>query len=262
MFGLLRFAIKVIVRLKVLILALATGMAIAYGLQLREQYRSWGRLAGDQDRALRGDDLVEPADLVETRTLVIDAAPSAVWPWLAQMGYGRGGWYSYRQLERPWQARGGPMGESSDVILDAYQDLAEGDLVPTDPVGGFVARVVEPESALVLFLDDVRVREQYGKMDEDESEEPQEATFDMDMPPFSFSWAFLLEPVGKERTRLTERVRLRVADISDAQRRGVPLIRTGVFVLMRSQMLGVARRAEQASLARPVGGDGDMSTAA
>jgi hypothetical protein len=257
MFWLLKFVLKWVVRIKILLLAVATGMAIAYGLQLREQYRSWGLVRSDQGRALPGDDLVTDPDLAETRSLVIDAPPSAVWPWLAQLGYGRGGWYSYQQLDRPWSPTGGPLGDSSDAILEEFQDLAEGDLVPTHPEGGFIARVVEPDSALVLFLDDAMTREHLEEMVAEASEEAVEAVSEMEMPPFAVSWAFLLEPVGKDRTRLVERMRVHIEDISDSQRRGVPVLKMGVFVLMRSQMLGIGQRAEQGSLAKPVGDSQD-----
>lgn len=252
MFWLLKFVLRWTIRFKVIVFAVATGMAIAYCLQLRAQYRTWGVAAGDPERVLSGDDLVADPDVVETRSLTIDAPPSAVWPWLAQLGYGRGGWYSYGQLERPWRPGGGPAGESSDVILDAYQDLAEGDLVPTHPEGGFVARVVEPDSALVLFLDDVMTREQVEEMMSDADDETAEAISGMELPPFSVSWAFVLEPAGVGRTRLTERMRIHIEGISGSQRRGLPVIRMGLFALLRSQMLGVSQRAERASLARPV----------
>jgi len=245
--------IKWTARIKVLVFAVMVGMGIAYIQQWRAQYRSWGMVAADQDRALPGDDLVTEPDFVETRSLNIDAPPSAVWPWLAQLGYGRGGWYSFQQLDRPWSPNGGPLGDSTDVILEEFQDLAEGDLVPTHPEGGFVSRVVEPDAALALFLDDGMTREQVEEMVADSGEEAVEAASQMEMPPFSVSWTFVLVPVGSGRTRLIERMRAHVEDISDPQRRGMPLLKMGVFTLMRSQMLGIQDRAEQGSLARPVG---------
>ena len=48
---------------------------------------------------LPGDDLVAEASAIETRGIEINATPKEVWPWLAQMGYGRAGWYSYDALD-------------------------------------------------------------------------------------------------------------------------------------------------------------------
>ena len=110
MFWLLKFVVKWTIRIKILAFAVMVGMGIAYGQQWRARYRTWGIVPAEQDRALPGDELVADPDLIETRSLTIDAPPSAVWPWLAQMGYGRGGWYSYRadrsRLEPWWRSVG------------------------------------------------------------------------------------------------------------------------------------------------------------
>ena len=96
----LRFAFRLVMRLKVIIVSVMAGMVVAFVLQLREQHQTWGVVARDAGKALAGDDIIADADIVETRTIMLEAAPSAVWPWLVQMGYGRGGWYSYDRLEQ------------------------------------------------------------------------------------------------------------------------------------------------------------------
>jgi len=48
---------------------------------------------------LVGDDLVGDARLVTTRAITIAAPPESVFPWLRQMGFGRGGWYSYDWID-------------------------------------------------------------------------------------------------------------------------------------------------------------------
>jgi hypothetical protein len=227
-------------------------MGLAYGLQLKRQYDTWGLVAVDQDRALAGDELVADPALSETRSLVIHAPPREVWPWLAQLGYDRGGWYSFEQLDRPWSPGGGKMGESADRILPEFQDLAEGDLVPTHEQGGFVARVVEPDKQLVLFLDQLMVREQVEQLvadatEDTEAAEAAEAMSEMDVPPFTVSWSFTLLPLSGDRTRLVERLRVGMEGLDENKRRGLPLVRAGVFALMRSQMLGIAERVEAAA---------------
>ena len=131
MFRLVWFVFRVVFRLKVILLSMAAGAAIAGGLHVREQSRTWGLLPGDAERALPGDDLVVGPDLVETRSLVIEAAPAQVWPWLVQMGFGRGGWYSFVPLDRAWSPGGGAPRHSAEAILPEFQDLAVGDIVPT-----------------------------------------------------------------------------------------------------------------------------------
>ena len=66
--------------------------------------------------------------------MTIRARPGQIWPWLAQMGAGRGGLYSYDWLDRLFGYTGA---SSSDDILPEFQDLAVGDVIPLGrrPVG-------------------------------------------------------------------------------------------------------------------------------
>ena len=48
---------------------------------------------------LPGDELMAYADLTATRAVTVRASADAVWPWIVQLGQGRGGFYSYDFLE-------------------------------------------------------------------------------------------------------------------------------------------------------------------
>lgn len=250
----IKFAFRMILRLKLIAVSVLAGMAIAFYLQLREQQKSWGIVPADRSRALAGDDLVTDPGIIETRSLSVDAPPSRIWPWLVQMGYGRGGWYSYDQLDM--------RGSSADTILPQFQDLAAGDIVPTHPGGGFVAKVVEPERALVLYLDTPLVKSQVeaavaekgdeSALDDIDDEMPGGLQFagamgDMTMPEFRATWAFILEPEAGGKTRLIERFRVWTADAGLPQKLGLPVMGIGVFAMTRKHMLGVKERAEASS---------------
>jgi hypothetical protein len=249
MFRPLKFVFKTVILVKLLAVAFAAGMGVAYIQQIRAQYRTWGLVKGDDERGLAGDELVAEPDLIETRVIDIDAPPEEVWKWIAQLGYGRGGWYSFAAIDRPWSPGGGPQADSADVILEEFQDLAEGDFVPTHPRGGFEAKVVEPGETLVLFLDDTMFREQMGELAADVADAAEErgGSFELDldteMPPYRVSWAFVLEDAPGGRTRLIERLRASI-DASQNQWRAKPALKMGVFVLLRSQLEGIKRRAE------------------
>jgi hypothetical protein len=58
-----------------------------------------GATGDEAARPLPGDDLFDAADIVATRAIGIDAPPSAIWPWLVQMGPGRAGAYTYDWIE-------------------------------------------------------------------------------------------------------------------------------------------------------------------
>ncbi len=251
--SLIKFTFKLILRLKVVALSFLLGLATAFWLQLREQHRSWGLVPADAERSLAGDELVDDPGIVETRTLIIDAAPSEVWPWLVQMGYERGGWYSYDKMDMKTR--------SADTILEEYQGLAEGDMVPTHPGGGFVAKVVQPDRALVLYLDTELVQGQMeagvvekgdGALADSDADTPVGLQFagvmgDKAMPEFRGTWAFILEPVDGGKARLIERFRIWTAEAGLPQKLGMPMMGLGVFAMTRKHMLGVKERAEAAA---------------
>ena len=233
----LRFALKLVWRLQLIILVGVAGFATGIYRQLRAEQRAWGVTASETARSLPGDDLVPDAIVSETRGIFIDAPPEAVWPWLAQMGYGRGGWYSYDQIDMD--------GHSADTVLDEFQHVAVGDRMPTHPGGGFEVKIVRPKEALVLYLDTELVSA--TTVEEDTPVGLQGAGFfgDMAMSEFRASWAFILEPAAGGRTRLVERLRLWAADAGGVQRLALPLMGLGVFVMTRKQMLGLKERAER-----------------
>src|SRR6185312_13946069 len=81
-------------------LALAAAFAVLYRRGLRQRILTWGATPDEASGRLPGDELLEDADGVATRAITIDAPPSAVWPWIAQMGPApRGGAYTYDWIE-------------------------------------------------------------------------------------------------------------------------------------------------------------------
>lgn len=249
MLWLVRFAFELVSRLTLIAMAGAAGFATGLLLQVRSEQQTWGVVQADAKRELPGDDLVPVPDTVETRTLRIDAPPEAVWPWLVQMGWGRGGWYSYDKMDmdRP----------SADEILEQFQDLAEGDIVRTHPEGGFVARVVDPGRALVLYLDTELVNAQ-AEAASDADTAAAGASGDtppglqaagvmgnLAMPDFRGTWTFVLEPAPGDGTHLIERFRVWTGQEGLAQQLGMPLFGVGVFLMTRKHMLGVKERAER-----------------
>jgi hypothetical protein len=74
----------------------AVGGAAAAGVALvRSRYLRWGATDEELQVALPGDELVPAAVLRATRAVTVGAVAGEVWPWMAQLGQGRGGFYSY-----------------------------------------------------------------------------------------------------------------------------------------------------------------------
>jgi hypothetical protein len=227
-----------------LIGAAAAGAAVvAFYYRVRPWWKSWGVDPAEAELSLPGDDIVPEPTVVDTRGITIDAPPSAIWPWLVQMGYGRGGWYSYDQMDL--------RGKSADTIVDEWQALAQGDVVPVSPAGGFLARVVEPERTLVLYLDQ-EIVEGFRQTEEGDTQAPTRglafagAMGERSMPgPFRFSWTFALRPVEDGRTRFIERIRVAIDTETPGSRMAGPFMGFGVFVMMQRQMVAIKERAER-----------------
>lgn len=231
--------------------AIATAGFAAF-VAARRWSSTWGVDPVEQAKALPGDEIVPDATVVDTRGITIDAPPDAVWPWLVQMGFGRGGWYSYDQLDM--------QGKSAERIIPEFQQLAVGDVVPTDPGGGFVVKVLEPEKALVLLVDTeiVAARNDAAFAGMHATDAPGLAASGRFLqtatpPQFSASWAFALEPSPGGRTRFIERFRVRYEAETPASRLMGPMLDFGVFVMMQRQMEGLRRRAEALARERGTG---------
>jgi hypothetical protein len=123
------------------------GLVVAASPWGRRRFVTWGAMPEEVTGALPGDDLLPDAGLVSTRAVTIDAAPSAVWPWLVQMGSGRGGAYTYDWIENLF----GLNMHSADEILPQFQHLAVGDTLPLGSKGPAMrVEICEPERTLAF----------------------------------------------------------------------------------------------------------------
>jgi hypothetical protein len=63
-------------------------------LIMRQRAMNWGATPAEVGEQLPGDELAPHPLSISTRAITIAAPPSAVWPWIVQMGYKRAGFYS------------------------------------------------------------------------------------------------------------------------------------------------------------------------
>lgn len=123
---------------------LVAGGLLAAAVLARRPLRNWGTTAAERHRALPGDGLIPGERGTSTMATTIDAPPAAVWPWLAQMGADRAGWYSFDRLDNG----GRP---SADTLDPRWTQVAEGDRMVTVPGRSwFTVAHVEPNRSLVL----------------------------------------------------------------------------------------------------------------
>jgi len=194
---------------------------------LRSWYNHWGATEEEAIRSLPGDELISHPQQGYTRAITIRAPAAAVWPWLVQIGQGRGGLYSYEGLEN----LAGCRIRNSIRILPEFQDLKPGDLIRLGPKGYPCFRVwsLEPERSLVLVAADPKTEQAA-----DPAPKPKG---------FSFAtWQFFLDESADGKTRLITRQRLAYSRNLAVMWR---LVEPVDFVMGRKMLLSLKKLARQ-----------------
>ncbi|HET9172294.1 MAG TPA: hypothetical protein VFN97_22905 [Actinospica sp.] len=198
-------------------LAAAAAVAAGYPLLLRRRCLTWGAEPDEVAGAMPGDELLPGAPLVTTRAVTIEAPPAAVWPWLVQMGPGRGGAYTYDWIENLF----GLDMHSADRILPEFQDLKPGDVFAMGKGPRLQVEALEPETALVLRSEDG-----------------------------VWVWAFALHPrtEAADATRLVSRNRIALPPCGPGTRAFYRYVmEPGSLVMERRMLLGIRDRVERAA---------------
>jgi hypothetical protein len=193
---------------------IAGGVALtAYLLAVRPWHMRWGATDAEVARPMAGDDLVSNPVHVTTRAVTIRAERTDVWPWLVQMGYGRGGMYSYDFVDR---VMGILDRESTWQIMPEHQQLKVGDVIPMGSGPSWPVAALEPYRSMVLHIQE---------------------------PGVHVTWSYSLKGLGWRLTRLVLRVRTWL----EIKPQIVPLLVVmdpGEFLMVRKHLLGVKARAE------------------
>ena len=184
---------------------------------LRKPCLTWGATDEEVRMSLPGDDLLADPGVVSTRAVSVDTPPSAIWPWLVQMGSGKGGMYTYDWIENAF----GLNMHSADTILPEFQSRKVGDVEQLGKHGPRLRiEALDTEEAMVIRSEDG-----------------------------NWVWAFCLLPLSPARTRLVSRNRIAQPQASALQRIvWTLLMEPGSLVMERRMLLGIKRRAESLSI--------------
>lgn len=167
--------------------AAVAGAAVTYHFLIRPRILRRGATDEEVARVLPGDEIAPRGASRSTMATTISATPEEIWPWLVQIGWSRGAFYSYNRIE-------GLLGmdlHNADRVQPEWQNLSVGDTMwMSHPRLSYLfpeTKVVriDRNRALVFAI--------YGRP---ESTDP------------SGAWSFVLEPADEHSTRFIARLQI------------------------------------------------------
>jgi hypothetical protein len=198
---------------------------------LRPVRSHWGLDNATASLPYPGDQLVRDPRWSWTHAVEIEAGPEEVWPWVAQIGADRGGFYSYQWLEN---IAGCDLRNAESIHPEWGHVVGDGLVLhPSMPAVPIVA--VEPNRYLLAHAASGGAQEP---------------------SPFpEVTWLFFVEPLPGGRTRLVSRFRSGATAGRRSAASLVPYVTEAIgFVMDREMLRGI--RARVARRRRQVVGSG------
>jgi len=173
----------------------------------------WGATEAETKRPMPGDDEVKRPMSVSTNAVSIRASAAEIWPWLVQMGYRRGGMYSYDRIDRLLGILDRP---SANRIIPEFQHLEVGNVIPMVKPPSWPVKAIEPNRSLLIVIKE---------------------------PGVEVTWCFMLDEIDDKQTRLVLRVRSRLT-MTPMLLLSLPIMYPGQYLMSRKMLLGIKKRAE------------------
>jgi hypothetical protein len=190
-----------------LVIMVIASMFTVYAMLIRPWHMRWGATVEEVSLALPGDTYIPERTIVSTRAITIRAPREAIWPWIVQLGQGRGGFYSYEWLENLFAADM----HNADEIIPEYQHLEVGDHISFQRNGPF---------AVVAYIEEGQTLVGEG------------------------GWAWYLQAVDNDTTRLVVRYASFKVDSFLSRLFYYSIFEPAHFVMEQGMMLGIKSRAE------------------
>lgn len=200
----------------VLVGLLLTGMVF----MLPGYIATYGATENEVSAVYAGDELLKSPVVMWTHGVSISAPPEKVWPWIAQIGQSRGGFYSYTFIEN-MISRDGSYRNASEV-LPQFQDPKPGVFIITD----------------MLPIKEVKTGEYFLAATED--------FFGM-----GWTWGWFLRPEGNGNTRLTIRMKIQTYG-EQSNPAAMWIINAGGFIMEKAMLRGISDRAEGLPFPSPI----------
>jgi hypothetical protein len=190
-----------------------------YILFLRTSLMHWGSNNKEVGRYYVGDSVLLQPDYENTLAITIDTPPSAVWPWVVQMGLNKAGFYSFTWLENIF----GCELHNADRIHPEWQNTQPGDYEPVcasaekNKMNGWTIMAVIPNKSMVY------------KSSADAS----------------WMMGFYIDSVGENRSRLITRMRYIAPKQFWLYITDKAWMEWAHCVMQRGTLIGIKKRAEK-----------------
>ena len=210
-------------------------LLVGYGV-LQVLGRRAGSTAEERRMRMPGDGLVAQPQMLTNHAITIEARPAEVWPWLTQMGWHLGGYYTPKWVDRLLFRQNWPGLDHLDPAL--LRTLDVGDTIPDGPPGTAEFVVTEVDAPHTLVLRSTTHLPQAWRGD-----------FGAEI---DWTWSFRLTELTGGRTRLQLRVRGRTAPrwlTATYQATIIP----ADYVMAGGMLRGIKRRAESGAVMRSSG---------
>ncbi|MBK9013811.1 MAG: SRPBCC family protein [Saprospiraceae bacterium] len=146
------------------------------------------KLPDEEDITLPGDEIIPDTKYSITHQVAIEAPVSIVWRYLMQLGCDRAGWYSIDLLDHD----GIP---SVDYLRPEWTDRQSGDRISATLTQDSFFEVYQVEKEKHFVIGGVSEKA-HGILS-----------------PFKMTWAFVLEPIGEDATRLIVRAKMKSSPV-------------------------------------------------
>ena len=210
---------------KTILLRILIGVILLGGLLygmftlIRPVIQEWGSTPSERTLSLPGDDLISDPVLEWDHGITINAPAADVWPWIAQIGDTRGGFYSYTFIENLFGAIAG--GGDGVVYVNAERIHAEWqDPQPGEEIIEGMLAIREVEQGKYLLAESI-------------------------MPEMmEWVWLWYVQPIDEQQTSLIVRQAVGSPDeMADSPVMGI-IIDLGGFVMENNMLQGIKTRAE------------------
>lgn len=201
---------KPALKISLVLLLVFIAAEVAYAWIARPWVMRWGATDAELAMPLAGDKHIPPGVDVSTRAVTINAPAEAVWPWVAQLGQERGGFYSYTFFENTF----GAQMVNAETILPPDQALKVGDRFSyiADGPEGTYGIVTEVEPGWLISVE---------------------------------GWTFLLQPIDEHTTRLVVRYYFDHGNTLMGKVIYYGMFEQAHFIMESGMMMGIKHNAER-----------------